>query len=476
MQGPGSSLATWVAAGSRDAAPGDVPERFGSRAAPRPFESVRAAFLEAVDCAVGVTPGTGRERAPRVRAWADLQLAPGGGGVVARAEILSAEADAPVAAQARERMAAAIGADAASPDAAAARPAAVRRAPARSALRNAAVLSSLTATDGFELVSSNRSGAGRIPGFTGDVFEASDGASYRRAIHQYASSSYAPAVVEARMTPHLVAVPQDAADVTLAVTFADAQNLKVVTRSGGHQYCGLSSGGADTLLLDMSRFDQVAVVGGPAPSGGARRQLTVGPGVSLRHASKVLRDHGVVIPHGECPLVNLGGHVQSGGIGHQLRSLGATLDWVHSFKMVTRDPQSPPGTNAYAEREFTRPAAGGGGAGAPTDDDVFRAVLGGGPSSWGVVTELTFDLVSDGEYPDSGGYSYAYPYLLRETKDGFRAAMEQFGQWARRQSTGELPPGTDLFLTVVSGDSRGLPCCSSRRWARTWPASRKPRP
>jgi hypothetical protein len=151
--------------------------------------------------------------------------------------------------------------------------------------------------------------------------------------------------------------------------------------------------------------------------------------------------------------VNLGGHVQTGGIGHQLRSLGACLDWVRSFKMVTRDPHSPPGKDVYLEREFIRPSAGVG-AGAPTDDDVFRAVLGGGPSSWGVLTEITFDLVSDKDYPDSAGFSYAYPYsyALGTIKDGFRAAMEQFRQWAERQNSDQLPPGIDLFLTVVSGD------------------------
>ena len=29
----------------------------------------------------------------------------------------------------------------------------------------------------------------------------------------------------------------------------------VVVRSGGHQYCGLSSGGEDTIVLCMNKFD-----------------------------------------------------------------------------------------------------------------------------------------------------------------------------------------------------------------------------
>jgi FAD/FMN-containing dehydrogenase len=449
VDGPGSSVATWVAAGPSEAAPGEILARFGSNAAPRPFARFRGALLDAVDFAVGINPRTGRERAPRVRAWAELQLAPGGD-VVARAEIFDAEADAEVAKEARERMAAAIPADKASPTAAVASRALVRRAPTRAALRGVAVLPSLTPTPGFELVASNRVGGDKIPGFKGDVLDKSDGLSYFCAIQQYAVSSYSRKVVQARMTPRFVAVPEDATDVTLAVTFAAKRGLKVVTRSGGHQYCGLSSGGGDTLLIDMRLFKKVAF-SGVSPSTGAPTHVTVGPGVPLKDASKCLRDKGVVIPHGECPLVNLGGHVQTGGIGHQLRSLGATLDWVRSFKMVTRDPQSPPGADVYVEREFTRPKASGG-SGAPTDDDVFRAVLGGGPGSWGVLTEITFELVSDSEYPDSAGYSYPYPYLFGATKEGFRVAMEHFRQWADRQSRGQLPPGIDLFLTVVSGE------------------------
>jgi FAD/FMN-containing dehydrogenase len=443
VAGPGSSVAAWVATGPNDAAQGEVLRRFGSNTAPRPFARFRQKFFDAVDFAIGVSARTGRERAPGIRAWAELQLARGGD-VVARAQISDAKAEPNVAQEARRRMAAAIPADKASPTAAVARRALVRRAATRAALRGVEVLPGLPPTPGFDLVSSNRAGRDKIPGFEGEVFDKSDGYSYRKAINQYAVSSYSSQVVDARMTPRLVAKAENAMDVTRAVTFAAKHDLKVVTRSGGHQYCGLSSGGNDTLLLDMTLFTKVVF----SPSTGTPTQVTVGPGVALQDVSKMLLEKGVVIPHGECPLVRLGGHVQTGGIGHQLRSLGATLDWVRSFKMVTRDPQSP-GADVYVEREFTRPQAGGG-AGAPTDSDVFSAVLGGGPSSWGALTEITFDLVPDSKYPASEGYSHTYLYEFG--KEGFRAAMEQLRRWAEREAEGKLPPGIDLFLTVVSGD------------------------
>jgi FAD/FMN-containing dehydrogenase len=445
VAGPGSSVAAWVATGPNGAAPGEVLRRFGSNAAPRPFAGFGEKFLEAVDFAIGVTAGTGRERAPGVRAWAELQLAPGGD-LVARAELSDAFAEAEAAQEARRRLDSAIPVDKVSPAAALSLQALVRRSPIRAALRGVEVLPGLSRTPGFDLVSSNRARRDNIPGFEGEVFDESDGRSYRRAINQYAVSSYPPQVAAERMTPRYVAVPVNATDVAKAVSFAAQRDLRVVTRSGGHQYCGLSSGGKDTLLLDMKLFANVVF----SPSTGTPTQVTVGPGVALKDVSKMLLGKGVVIPHGECPLVNLGGHVQTGGIGHQLRSLGATLDWVRSFKMVTRDPQSPPGVDVYLEREFTRPRSGLG-AEAPTDSDVFSALLGGGPSSWGVLTEISFDLVPDNEHPDSHGYSYVYLYCWKG-KDGFRAAMMQLQQWAERQAKDDLPPGIDLFLSVVSGD------------------------
>ena len=442
VDGPGSSVAAWVTTGPGAAAQGEVLRRFGSNNEPRPFARFRDRLVDAVDFAIGATR-TGRERAAGVRAWAELQLTPGGD-VVARAQISDAEADPRVARAARQRMDAAILADTDSPSAATARPALVRRAPARAALRGVAVLPGLEPAPDFDLVSTNRAGSDKIPGFKGEVFEQSDGRDYLKQIKQYASTSYSAQVVAARMTPQLVAVPVDATDVALAVTYAAKEGLKVVARSGGHQYCGLSSGGSDTLLISMHQFDKVVF----SPSMGTPSQATVGPGGTLKSVSTELRNHGVVIPHGECPLVNLGGHVQTGGVGHQLRSLGVMLDWVRSFKMVTRDPHSPV-DDEYVEREFTLPQTGRG-TGAPTDGDVFSAMLGGGPSSWGVLTEITFGLTPDGRYPASQGYTYAYPYALAD--HGFSVAMNQLAEWAKRQATGELPPGIDLFLSVISGD------------------------
>ncbi len=287
---------------------------------------------------------------------------------------------------------------------------------------------------------------GPIPGFGGEVFElAVDDNPYKDATgKQYAVSSLDAATIARRMRPLLVAVPHHSADVVTAVRWAAERGLKVVARSGGHQYCGLSSGGADTLLIDVGGFNTVA------PSAD-RTRVTVGPGVELQVLSKKLVELNLSIPHGECPLVNLGGHVQTGGVGHQLRSLGATLDWVRSFKMVGWDANG-----GWAERVFDRPDPNNPQPG----DEVFAAVLGGGPGSWGVLTEITFKTVADAnpQNPPTRGYTRTYPY----NRAGWAAAFDQMRVWSEREHAGSLPGGVDYFLSVISSDFELLPDANVR--------------
>ncbi len=246
--GPGASIAAWVASGSNDAAHGEVIKRFGSNIAPRPYVAFARELLDAVDFALGVDAATGAEHAPGIRAWVELQLT-ADGGVRARAGMSDADAQPSVAQEAELRLGAAITAHEVSPNAAAVGrcdESGSRR--SRAMLRGASILPELESTPGFDLVATNRPGSATIPGFRGEVLDTSSTA-IADARDQYAVSSYPPDVVKARMTPNLIAKPIDAGDVATALQYAAVKKLKVVGRSGGHQYCGLSSGGQNTLLL-----------------------------------------------------------------------------------------------------------------------------------------------------------------------------------------------------------------------------------
>jgi FAD/FMN-containing dehydrogenase len=70
---------------------------------------------------------------------------------------------------------------------------------------------------------------------------------------QYATSTYGGA----GMKPKMIAIPNHAADVVALVKYARGKQLKVVARSGGHQYCGFSSGGNSTILVSMQRLNKI---------------------------------------------------------------------------------------------------------------------------------------------------------------------------------------------------------------------------
>lgn len=59
------------------------------------------------------------------------------------------------------------------------------------------------------------------------------------------------------MSPYLIIYPKNENQVKESILFAKSINKKVVARSGGHQYCGLSSGGQDTIVLSMNHFDKI---------------------------------------------------------------------------------------------------------------------------------------------------------------------------------------------------------------------------
>lgn len=269
--------------------------------------------------------------------------------------------------------------------------------------------------------------APRIPGFKGDVFIPSDW-SYSYYAKQYATSSFPPDV----MTPYMVAYPRDTADIQAALVFAKAKNKFVVARSGGHQYCGMSSGGDGTIVLAMDAFNQFRQI--------TANTFDVGPAIQLTQLATEFNLNSVTIPHGECPLVCIGGHAQTGGFGHLIRGFGLALDWVMAMTIVLADG---------SERTVQRPA------GAPvTDDDfLFWGVLGGNAGSFGIVTNYRFECVIDGDHPNSYGYSATRKF----DKACYHGLMKQVQLWTQGVQAGLLPAGIDFMMTVESGSDVIIP-------------------
>ena len=260
----------------------------------------------------------------------------------------------------------------------------------------------------------------RIPGFRGEVYIPSDGR-YEAAAEQYATTSFPPAV----MSPFMVAYPEDEADVTKAIAFARDKGKAVAARSGGHQYCGTSSGGDGTIVLSMDAFDDIREV--------TKTVFDVGPAAQLTDLAATFKHKGVTIPHGECPLVCVGGHFQTGGYGHLLRAFGLSLDRVKAFTIVLAD-----GTVRTVERPTGPPAS--------DDDELYWGVLGGNAGSFGVVTNYRVEAIDEDDHP----HSYGYATLGRYKKALYMDVMKQAQQWTKDVAAKTLRPDIDFMMTVES--------------------------
>lgn len=257
---------------------------------------------------------------------------------------------------------------------------------------------------------SSESYARHIPHFKGAVYKEGDRA-YETNTKQYATTSYP----KEKMSPFLISYPQDNDDIISAINFAKKENKYIVARSGGHQYTGKSSGDNDTIVLAMDNFKKLQ------KSQNSDDLVEVGPGVKLIHLNKQLTKWGMSVPHGECPWVAIGGHAQTGGYGHFLRSFGLNADYVQDFDIILADGKN------YT---ITRPK--------PNDNnlfnqEIFRGVLSGNAGSFGIVTRYTYKPIKDIDHPESYGFVQTRKYKASV----FKNLMREVQNWTMKIENGE---------------------------------------
>jgi len=119
--------------------------------------------------------------------------------------------------------------------------------------------------------------------------------------------------------------------------------------------------------------------------------VTLGVGLSVSQVMDHLTPLGLVVPMGVCQDVNVGGHFQSSALGFLTRSFGSGMDHVKAFRIVN------------AEGEVQR-------VDRSSDPDLFWAVLGGGPGSWGVVLDYTIEAIQAATAPHTHIIVKVFPY------------------------------------------------------------------
>jgi FAD/FMN-containing dehydrogenase len=274
--------------------------------------------------------------------------------------------------------------------------------------------------------------------------------------------------------PHRIARPETVNDVKTAVAYAAKNNKRVVARSGGHQYCGYSSGddGSVQIVMDYM-MDTGGMVKGmelssePAQAVRARgcsvvstdkkdRQwfVTVAPRCRLEDVSLTLKTNHLTIPHGECPRVGIGGHVQTGGYGHQLRGLGLCLDYVYSFDIVVyttlknrKEPSVDLVTVYRPEMRLADVKVDQG-----LNDSIYKGVLGGSPGAFGVITRIKFLAVHDEDdtYADSHNVTKVYAHNGWDVQKATTNVVRKMLKFALPNAAPSLCEGLDVFVSITS--------------------------
>jgi FAD/FMN-containing dehydrogenase len=162
--------------------------------------------------------------------------------------------------------------------------------------------------------------------------------------------------------PAAVIRPATAADVAAVLNFAQATDLPLVIRSGGHSGFSSIDGGLVLDLRDLNGIDVDPVA----------RTVWAGAGNTTGAVTVAVEKHGLMVGFGDTATVGIGGLTTGGGIGYMLRKHGLTIDNLIAAEVVTAS-----GEIIVAD--------------ALNHPDLFWAVRGGG-GNFGVVTRFKYRL------------------------------------------------------------------------------------
>jgi len=150
--------------------------------------------------------------------------------------------------------------------------------------------------------------------------------------------------------------------VSESLNWAQANDVPLAMRCGGHSYEGFSQ--SQGLVIDLRLMNQIEV-------SQDRQLVQVGGGGLLGQVYESLAPHKLVIPAGTCPTVGISGHTTGGGYGLSARNFGLACDSLMEAEYVDAG-----GTIRTAS--------------STQDFDFLWASRGGGGGSFGVITKLTY--------------------------------------------------------------------------------------
>jgi FAD/FMN-containing dehydrogenase len=197
---------------------------------------------------------------------------------------------------------------------------------------------------------------------------------------------------------------ENPADVSAAVRFAKAHNLRLVVKGRGHSYFG-GSCAPDSLLLWTRKLDAITVHDAFVPAGSnsaAVPAITVGAGCMWLHAYQAATSAGRYVQGGGCTTVGVAGLVQGGGFGSFSKAFGTAAASLLEAEIVTADGE------IRVVNEVREP-------------ELFWALKGGGGGTFGITTKLTL-----ATHPLPGNVGPVNVTLRAHSDEAYRKLLARF--------------------------------------------------
>ncbi|KAL5322954.1 hypothetical protein ACEPPN_007479 [Leptodophora sp. 'Broadleaf-Isolate-01'] len=193
-------------------------------------------------------------------------------------------------------------------------------------------------------------------------------------------------------------------DVVAGIKFAREKNVRLVVKNTGHDFIGRSTA-RGALALWTRSLKSIDVISSYTSKSYHGPAVKIGAGVTGGDAAAALSKIGYRMVGGMCPSVGAaGGYTQGGGHSMLTGLYGLGADNALEWEVVTTE-----GKHVIAT---------------PTQNsDLYWALSGGGPGTYGIVISLTTRLFKEGPV---GGASFTFNATTAGGEDAFWKAVDVF--------------------------------------------------
>ncbi|KAM0123919.1 hypothetical protein ACHAO1_011188 [Botrytis cinerea] len=158
--------------------------------------------------------------------------------------------------------------------------------------------------------------------------------------------------------------------IATAMKWATERNIRIVIKGTGHDLNGRSSGANSLSIWTHNFLKREFNSSWPIPGSNSTADVIIaGSGNNLELIYTAAQEAGKSIVGGDAKTVGLGGYLQGGGHGPLSSQYGLGADQIHQATVIT-----PSGEILSANAE--------------QNSDLLWAIRGGGPGTYGVVTEF----------------------------------------------------------------------------------------